>query len=78
MATHVFKFVVSDVELTPEQQEHVGRAVSQAGVAAVADLTPADAVDFRGGPNWLWRGIPPVDVLKGLEAYVAEQVGAGD
>ena len=74
MATHVFKFVVSDVDLTREQEERISRAVSQAGILAVGDLTPADSVTFHLGDRGLWNGIPPVDVLQALETYVSEQV----
>ena len=74
MATHVFKFVVSDVDLTPEQQERISRAVSQAGILAVGDLTPDESVTFQLGHHGLWNGIPPVDVLHALETYVSEQV----
>jgi hypothetical protein len=74
MATHVFKFVVSDVDLTPEQQERISRAVSQAGILAVGDLTPGESVTFQLGHHGLWNGIPPVDVLQALETYVSEQV----
>jgi hypothetical protein len=78
MATHVFKFVVSDVDLTPEQQERISRAVSQAGILAVGDLTPEESVTFQLGRRGLWNGIPPVDVLQALETYVSEQVGIGE
>jgi hypothetical protein len=81
MATHVFKFVVSDVDLTPEQQERISRAVSQAGILAVGDLTPGESITFhpgRGGYPVSWLGLPPIDVRHALETYVSEQVKSGE
>jgi hypothetical protein len=74
MATHQFKFVVSDVDLTPEQEERIARAVAQAGILALGDLTPEDSVTFQFGHHGLWNGIPPVDVVAALSAYVSERV----
>jgi hypothetical protein len=71
MATHEFKFVVSDADLTPEQIERVSSAVAQAGTLAVAELTPSDAITFRVGPSWVWRGIPPVTVRQALQDHAA-------
>src|SRR5271165_2601642 len=61
MARHVFKFVVSDVELTPDQLDSVSQAIGQAGSSALADLTPDDALTVEGRPGWWWRGRPPVE-----------------
>ena len=81
MATHVFKFVVSDVELTPEQRERISRAVSQAGIVAVGDLTPPESITFhpgRGGYPVPWLGLPPADLRHALETYISEQGKTGD
>ena len=75
MATHQFKFAVSDVDLTPEQVEHIGQAVAQAGALAVANLVPDHAVSVQVRPGIWWRGIPAPEILKELEAFAAKQVG---
>lgn len=75
MATHQFKFAVSDVELTPEQVERVGQAVAQAGALAIADLTPDRAISVQVRPDFWWRGIPADDLRKQLAAFANKQVG---
>jgi hypothetical protein len=73
MPTHQFRFVVSDVDLTRDQVEHVERAIAQAGALALADLMPEDAVTCRVRPGWLWKGLPPVDILEPLTEYASRQ-----
>jgi hypothetical protein len=51
MPRHVFKFVVSDVELTPDQLDSVSQAIGQAGASALANLTPDDALTVEGRPD---------------------------
>ena len=75
MATHQFKFAVSDVELSAEQVEHIGRAVAQAGALALADITPEHAISVQVKPGIWWRGIPAPDLYKQLEAFAARQIG---
>jgi hypothetical protein len=80
MARYEFKFVVTDAELSEEHQRKVSQAIAEAGTLAVASGTPRDAmtvvgdVGLRGpGVPWIWRGIPPVTILKGLQEYAAEK-----
>lgn len=78
MPSYVFKYVVSDIDLTPEQINRVGRAVADAGIQTVADIVkfgPRGHVTYQFKPEGLWQGMPPEDLDKALGAYVAEQVG---
>lgn len=75
MATHQFKFAVSDVDLNEEQIERIGQAVAQAGALALADLTPERAISVQVRPGIWWRGIPAPEIYKQLEAFAAKQVG---
>jgi hypothetical protein len=75
VATHQFKFAVSDVELKPEQIERIGQAVAQAGALALADITPENAISVQVKPGIWWRGIPAPDLYKQLEAFAAKQIG---
>lgn len=82
MARYEFKFVVTDAELSEEHQRKVRQAIAEAGTLAVASGTPHDAMTVVGdaglrGPGvpWIWRGIPPVTITKGLHEYAAEKAG---
>lgn len=77
MAKLEFRFVVSDVELTPEHQERISQAVAQAGALALAEVTPADAVTIRVGHNIWWRGIPAEDLREALQSFAHQQVAEG-
>jgi hypothetical protein len=86
MARYEFRFIVTDAELSEEHQRNVSQAIAEAGTLAVAAGTPRDAVTVVGashlidGPGvpWIWRGIPPLTITKGLQEYAVEQVsGAG-
>jgi hypothetical protein len=68
MARYEFKFVVTDTNLSEEQQHKVGQAVAEAGALALAGATPPEAVTVRYGLNLWWRGKPPVAVLEALTA----------
>ena len=74
MATHQFKFAVSDVDLKPEQVERIGQAIATAGALAVAELTPPNAISVKVKPGIWWRGIPAPDIYKELEQFAAKQV----
>ncbi|HSR24965.1 MAG TPA: hypothetical protein VLW53_15530 [Candidatus Eisenbacteria bacterium] len=67
MAVYEFKFVVSDVELTPEQHDRIGQAVAQAGALALSGSTPPEALTVRLAPNHWWVGIPPEALTKQLQ-----------
>jgi hypothetical protein len=67
MARYEFKFVLSDVELSDDQQARVGQAVAQAGALALAELTPTEALTVRIGPLLWWRGIPPIELQRQIE-----------
>ena len=82
MARYEFRFIVTDAELSEEHQRKVSQAIAEAGTLAVAAQTPREALTVVGdshllsGPGvpWIWRGIPPVTLTEGLQAYAAEQV----
>lgn len=69
MAKYEFKFVVTDVELSDAHQDRIRQEISRAGALALGDVTPPEAVSLQFR-NILWRGIPPVEILKGLESFV--------
>jgi hypothetical protein len=73
MARYEFKFVVTDVELADEHRQKVSQAVAEAGALALASATPPDAVTVRVSEYILWRGIPPVTILRDLESYATGQ-----
>ncbi|MFC8447983.1 hypothetical protein [Kitasatospora sp. NPDC057223] len=75
MGKHEFKFVVSDVELTEEQQARVSHAVGQAGALALGDLTPPGAVSVALGSHVWWRGLPPDALRTELERFAQLQIG---
>jgi hypothetical protein len=70
---HEFKFVLSDVELTEEQQEKVSRAVAQAGALAVSELLPQGSLTIPVRQNVWWHGIPRPDLMAELQRSAAEQ-----
>jgi len=73
---HEFHFVVTGVDLSPEQVDKVGSAVAQAGALALAEVTPADAVTVRIARNRWWRGIPPFELKERLQAFGRDESGA--
>jgi hypothetical protein len=81
MARYEFRFIVTDAELSDEQQRQVSQAVAEAGTLAIAAHTPREAVTVVGarllGPGvpWIWRGIPPVTLTEGLQDFAAVKVG---
>jgi hypothetical protein len=79
--TYQFRFVVTDVALNDKDVERIENAIAQAATLALAPDTPEDALTYRVGPGWWWRGIPPVTVREILAEVVAEKtdsLGVGD
>lgn len=72
VATYVFKFVVTDVELSKAEQELITGEVGKAASLALAALTPDDATSIRYQPNRWWMGEPPFDVLSQLPPEVIQ------
>jgi hypothetical protein len=77
MARYEFSFVVTDVELSEEQRQRVGRAVSLAGAGALSHALPAGAVTAPVESDDLrftrfWCGIPPVIELPPGVGFGAE------
>ncbi|MEW2136368.1 hypothetical protein AB0892_07115 [Streptomyces sp. NPDC005409] len=70
-----FKFVVTGVELTEEQQARVSLAIAQAGALALGDLAPREAVGVRLDPKVWWHGIPKEGVIQQLQEFAAAEVG---
>ncbi|MFF8266634.1 hypothetical protein ACF059_04475 [Streptomyces sp. NPDC016562] len=70
-----FKFVVTGVELTEEQQARVSLAIAQAGALALGDLAPREAVGVRLDPKVWWHGIPKEGVVQQLQEFAAAEVG---
>jgi hypothetical protein len=75
MARYEFKFIVTDAELSEEHRRKVSQAVAEAGALALASATPPDAVTVRVSDYILWRGIPPVTIIRDLQLYATEKVG---
>ena len=70
MSRYEFSFVVTEVELSQEQQRRVGRAVALAGAAELSDALPPQAVTAPVETEDLrfirfWCGFPPVIELPG-------------
>jgi hypothetical protein len=64
MSRYEFSFVVTEVELSEEQRQRVGRAVALAGAAELSDALPPEAVTAPVPTEDLllkryWCGIPP-------------------
>jgi len=82
MARYEFRFIVTDAELSEEHQRKVSQAIAEAGTLALAAQTPREALTVIGeshllggaGFPWIWRGIPPITLTEGLQAFAAEQV----
>ncbi|WP_418957967.1 hypothetical protein [Streptomyces tritici] len=70
---HEFTFVLTDVELTDEQQERVSRAVAQAGALALGELLPKDSLTVPVRANVWWHGIPRPDLMTELQRMGAER-----
>jgi hypothetical protein len=70
---HEFKFVLTDVELTAEQEERVSRAVAQAGALALGELLPKESLTVPVRHNVWWHGIPRPDLMTELQRVAAEQ-----
>jgi len=66
MPKYEFTFVVTDVELSDEQRQEVGRAVVLAGTAALGAKCPSDAVSAPIVADEFiirhWCGLPPFEV----------------
>jgi hypothetical protein len=75
MATHQFKFAVSDANLTDRQVAEVSQAIARAGSAAVAKFTPTAAIDVQIGPLVWWRGVPVDDISVPLKKFAQQQAG---
>ncbi|MFD5396895.1 hypothetical protein ACFWJW_22090 [Streptomyces sp. NPDC127097] len=70
-----FKFVVTGVDLTEEQQEQVSRAIAQAGALALGHLAPHDAVGVRLNPKLRWYGRPIAGVVEELQEFAFSEAG---
>ncbi|MEU8524917.1 MULTISPECIES: hypothetical protein [Streptomyces] len=70
---HEFKLVLTDVELTEEQQERVSRAVAQAGVMALGDLLPKESLTVPVRRGVWWYGIPRPDLMTELQGLATER-----
>ncbi|NUP41236.1 MAG: hypothetical protein HOY76_30490 [Streptomyces sp.] len=70
-----FKFVVTGVELTEDQQQLVGRAIAQAGALALGELAPRHSLPVAVNPKVWWYGDPAKEVLAPVQEYAAGQVG---
>jgi hypothetical protein len=81
MARYEFRFIVTDAELSEDHQRKVSQAIAEAGTLAVAAGTPHEALTVLGEPRvgefgfpWIWRGIPPVTITEGLQAFAVAKV----
>ena len=76
MPRYEFKFVLTDVELSKEQQRQVGASVAQAGALALAEHTPPDAVTVELGRGIWWRGKPAPELAKELQEFAQQHAEA--
>ncbi|HEX3391368.1 MAG TPA: hypothetical protein VHS55_02280 [Solirubrobacteraceae bacterium] len=77
MGRYEFKVVVSGVELSEEQQKHIGQSISQAGATAVAGFSRGGPISVPVDLNHLWIGIPVPELLHDLEGFAQKQVAEG-
>jgi hypothetical protein len=75
MATHQFKFAVSDANLTDAQVAEVSQAIARAGSAAVAKFTPNTAIDVQIGLLEWWRGVPRDEIMIQLKKFASQHAG---
>jgi hypothetical protein len=68
---HVFSFVVHGVELSPEHQDRIAKAVGQAGTAALAE-NDVDQEYVVLPYARLWRGLPAVSLSVFEQRPIAE------
>lgn len=74
---HEFKFVLTGVELTDEQQEQISRAVAQAGALALGGLAPRGSLSVRLGKNIWWQGQPADELIQEIQRHAAAEAGLG-
>jgi hypothetical protein len=75
MATHEFTFIVTDVELSENEQARISQAVAQAAAFALADITPPDALTVPIARNIWWRGIPATEIFSELQKQAVQKTG---
>ena len=75
MAKYDFGFTVTGVDLDAEAQERIARAVGLAGASALGEDTPDNSVTVQVRPGWWWRGIPPIEIERGLQQYANQEIG---
>jgi len=74
MAKYNFGFTVTGVDLDAEAQERIARAVGLAGASALGEATPEKAVTVQVRPGWWWRGIPPIEIERGLQEFAIQEI----
>jgi hypothetical protein len=72
-----FKFVVSDIDLSEEQERRVEQAVAQAGTLAIAESTSEQPMCVVLPFHKVWCGLPPFETIRDLEAFAASRADAG-
>ena len=77
MGRYEFKVVVSEVELSDAHQEQIGRAVAQAGAAAIAEHVGGEAQSIPVGLRHWWCGIWPEKTRDEMKQFAREQVERG-
>jgi hypothetical protein len=75
MGRYEFKFVVSDIDLSEEQEKRVEQAVAQAGTLAIAETTSKQPMCVVLPLHKVWCGLPPFETIRDLEAFAAAKAG---
>jgi hypothetical protein len=78
MGRYEFKVVVSDIDLTEEQQQSIEQAVALAGVMAVAEAASVQPMWRVLRPRRIWCGMPPFDFSTDLDTFAARRIEEAD
>jgi len=77
MGRYEFKFVVSDVDLSEEQEKRIEQAVAQAGTLAIAETSSKQPMCVVLPFHKVWCGFPPFETIRDLEAFAAARASEG-
>jgi hypothetical protein len=77
MGRYEFRVVVSDIDLSEEQEKAIEQAVALAGVMAVAEVASVQPMYRVLRPRRIWCGLPPFDFVADLDTFAARRIDEG-